>query len=150
MVRELVHPRQQSIVPRTAVADGEGLDHGSPFGVDDARHMAALGDVNSNDEHKANTILSEFADSPPALMSHSLLQDQRKAAAPASGSTMNSHKIEAPYCIERTCAAWIKKGTSVCGEQYITAASGEDTKAFSRCILDAYSCRFALFESIAG
>lgn len=77
-------------------------------------------------------------------------QKQRRAAAPASGSTMNSHKIEAPYCIERTCAAWIKKGTSVCGEQYITAVSGEDTKTYSRRILDAYSCRFALFESIAG
>ena len=129
---------------------GENISATPPFGVDDARHMAALGDVDPNDEHKANTILSEFADSPPALMSHSLLQDQRRAAAPASGSTMNSHKIEAPYCIERTCAAWIKKGTSVCGEQYITAASGEATKAFSRRILYVYSCRFALFESIAG
>ena len=43
-----------------------------------------------------------------------------------------------------------KKGTSACGEKYITAASGEDTKIFSRCILDAYSCRLALFEIIAG
>ncbi len=52
VVRDFVHPRQQGIVPRAVVADGERLDHGPPFGVDDARHMAALGDVDANDEHK--------------------------------------------------------------------------------------------------
>ena len=51
-VCDFAHPRQQSIVPGAAVADGEGLDHGPPFGVDDARHMAALGDVDPDDEHK--------------------------------------------------------------------------------------------------
>ena len=51
----------------------------------------------------ANTILLKFADSPHALMSHTLLRDERRA--PASGLTMNPHKIEASCCIERISAA---------------------------------------------
>ena len=46
----------------------------------------------------ANTILLKFTDSPRDLMSHILLRDERRAAAPASGSTMNPHKIEVPCC----------------------------------------------------
>ena len=51
---------------------------------------------------------------------------------------------------KRTDAVWIKEGDLCLREKYITAASGEDTKIFSRCILDVYSSRFALFEIIAG
>lgn len=41
-----------ALVPVATVAEGEGLGDDPPFGVDDARHMAALGNVNSNDEHR--------------------------------------------------------------------------------------------------
>lgn len=77
----------------------------------------------------ANTIPKIFADSPCALMSHILLRDERRAAAPASGSTMNPHKIEVPCCIERTDAAGIKEGNLCLRGKYITAVPGEDTKA---------------------
>ena len=76
----------------------------------------------------ANTILLKFTDSPRALMSHILLRDERRAAAPASGSTMNPHKIEVPCCIERTDAAGIKEGNLCLRGKYITAAPGEDTE----------------------
>ena len=51
---------------------------------------------------------------------------------------------------KRTNAVRIKEGDLCLREQYITAVSGEDTKTFSRCIFNTYSCRFALFEIIAG
>ena len=76
----------------------------------------------------ANTILLKFTDSPRALMSDILLRDERRAAAPASGSTMNPHKIEVPCCIERTNAAGIKEGNLCLRGKYITAVPGEDTK----------------------
>ena len=60
VVRDLVHSHQQGVVSRAAVANGEGLDHGPPFGVDDARHMAALGNVDSNDKHKQTPALRFF------------------------------------------------------------------------------------------
>ena len=61
-------------------------------------------------------------------MSHILLRNERKAAAPASGSTMNPHKIEVPCCIERTSAAGIKEGNLCLRGKYITAAYGGDTE----------------------
>jgi hypothetical protein len=74
----------------------------------------------------ANTILLKFADSPRALMSLILLRDERRA--PASGLTMNPHKIEVPCCIERISAAGIKEGNLCLREKYITAVPGEDTE----------------------
>ena len=56
-------------------------------------------------------------------MSHILLQDERRAAAPASGSTMNPHKLEVPCCIERTDAAGIKEG-NVKGNVFATHLTG--------------------------
>jgi hypothetical protein len=76
----------------------------------------------------ANTILLKFADSPPALMSHILLRDERRAVTPASGSTMNPHKIEVPCCIERINAAGIKEGNLCLRGKYVTAVPGEDTR----------------------
>ncbi len=51
---------------------------------------------------------------------------------------------------KRTNAVGIKEGDLCLRGKYITAVPGEDTKTFSRCILDAYSCESALFEIIAG
>jgi len=75
-----------------------------------------------------NTTLLKFAGSPRTLMSHILLRNERRVAAPASGSTMNPHKIEVPCCIERTDAAGIKEGNFCLRGKYITAVPGEDTK----------------------
>ena len=51
---------------------------------------------------------------------------------------------------KRTDAVWIKEGDLCLRGKYITAASGEDTKTFSRCILGEYSCEICPFEIIAG
>ena len=100
----------------------------------------------------ANTIPLKFADSPHALMSHILLQDERRAAAPASGSTMNSHKIEAPCCKKRTDSAGIKEGDLCLRGKYITATRGKDTKITKTgaAYLAYILAEIVLVESIAG
>ena len=63
---------------------------------------------------------TRFADIPHVLMSHTLLRYQRRKF-PASGSKMESHKIEASRCLKRTVPQGEKKRTLCLHEVIISS-----------------------------
>lgn len=82
---ELPDPGHHVVVASTVITDAEGFDDDLVVGGDDRDLMTSLGDVDSNNEHRKHHP-KRITDSPQILMSHNLLQDQRRGNAPASGS----------------------------------------------------------------
>lgn len=60
IVCEFPQSLQQCVAARAAVADGEWFAHSAPLCVDDTDHVAALGDVDSNDEHNEHHCQRQF------------------------------------------------------------------------------------------